>query len=238
MENEKVDNKKSLLPMVLVVFLIIIAGGYFFYYGKSADTKTVDAVVGVATVNGVNISKSLYDTQLNSAISLYKTRGVDVENADNLSRIKKEVLDSLIDNELISQGVIITGIKTSSEEIEKQFQLILTQAGGADSLKAELLKNSLTETQLRENIASQLAAQTYLLKNVDIKSVTVSSDEIAQFYDNYSKTLKDGGKEIPTLKDISADIEKQLVSNKQQALVMEFINSLRAKAKIEVTATL
>lgn len=240
MENESVDKNKSIIPVTLAVLLVLAVGAYFFYgFNKTGNTGSVvnSGGAGVATVNGTIIPKEVYDAQLESAVSSYKTQGIDVANVDNLSRIKTEVLDGLINNELVAQNILIAGIKIAPEEVEKQFQLILTQAGGADEFKAELLKNNLTEVQLRENIARQLTVQAYLAQNVDIKSIAVSEDEIGQFYTNYSKAQKDSGKEsVPSLKDLSAQIEQQLISNKQQVLITEFINSLRTKAKIEVTS--
>jgi threonine dehydratase len=191
----------------------------------------------VAKVNGEIITKAAYDTQLADSIDSYKTQGVDVTDATKLSQIKTQVLDNLIADKLISQGVAASGIKTTAEEVEKQYQVILTQVGGADALKAELVKNNLTEAQLRENISKQLAAQTYLLQNIDTKSITVSDAEIAQFYADYSKAqkAKDAKTVVPALKDLSDQIKQKLISDKQQTLVVNFVASLRAKAKVETT---
>ena len=141
-------------------------------------------------------------------------------------------MGGLIDNELVSQKILEAGIKINSEEIERQFQSILTQTGGIEGLNAELAKNNITEEQLRENISKQLAAQAYLTQNVDMKSITVSDDEVVQFYSNYSKTQES----VPTLEEIGAQIKQQIVLNKQQAMVKEFIASLRTGAKIETIA--
>jgi hypothetical protein len=231
---ENLNNRKI---VVIVSVLVILAIGSYFVFGKNKITSpTNTSVASVATVNGTIISKATYDTQLASAIASYKTQGVDVTDATKLSQIKKQVLDDLISNELLTQGLSASGIKSSTEEVEKQFQTILTQAGGAEKLKAELVKNNLTEVQLRENISQQLSIQKYLTQNIDVKSITVSEAEIAQFYADYSKAQKDSGaKTVPALKNLSDQIKQQIISNKQQALVADFISSLRAKAKIETT---
>ena len=228
---ENIEKKKKIVSIVVLVLAVLMIGGYYIF-GKN-KTSSVDYDTSIATVNGAFISKADYDKQLTNSIDLYKTQGVDVADAIKLSQIKKQVLDNLISNELLNQGVAAAGIKVTAEEVEKQFQIILTQAGGADKLQVELVKNDLTEAQLRENIAKQLAIQVYLSKNVDTKSVTVSDAEIAQFYADYGKAQKDGGqKTVPTLKDLSAQIKQQLISNKQQTLVTNFIADLRAKATV------
>jgi hypothetical protein len=227
-------NKKNVV--IVLVFVVLLIGSYFVFGKNKINIPTNTNIASVATVNGAIISKATYDTQLTNTIASYKTQGIDVTDATKLSQIKKQVLDDLISNELLVQGLTASGIKSNTEEVEKQFQTILTEAGGAEGLKAELVKNNLTEAQLRENISKQLSIQKYLAQNINVKSITVSEAEIAQFYADYSKAQKDSGqKTVPALKDLSDQIKQQIVSNKQQALVMDFISSLRAKAKIETT---
>jgi len=225
-------NKKSVIAAV-AVFVILVGVGYFAF-GRSSEKVAVNAD-NVATVNGVAILKTAYDTQLASAIASIQLQGGDVTSAESLAQIKAQVLNDLISNELVNQGIASDGIKTTPEEIEAQYQAVLTQAGSVDGLKAELVKAGMTEAQLRENIARQLAVQAYLLKNVDTASITVSDEEIAQFYTDYSKAQKDAGQTVPALKDLKEQIKQQLISNKQQALVTSFIESLRINAKIETT---
>jgi hypothetical protein len=240
MENK--DGKKRIITAI-VLLLIILAVGSYFVFGRDKissilSTKAVDNSASVATVNGTAIPKATYDTQLASTIASYKSQGVDVAaDTAKLSQVKTQVLDNLISNELLIQGAQSAGIKTTPAEVEKQFQTILTQAGGAEGLKTALAQNNLTEAQLRENISKQLTIQTYLLANIDTKSITASDAEIAQFYADYSKaqTTASSTVKVPALEDLSDPIKQQIISNKEQALIANFVASLRAKAKIETT---
>ena len=181
------------------------------------------------------IPKAAYDSQLASAIASYKAQGVDIANVDKLALIKKEVLVGLVNNELVDQGIAASGIETNLADIEKQFQLLVTQAGGAEGLKAQLVNSNITEAQLRENIARQLTVQAYISQNVDMKSISASDAEVKTFYDNYSKQQKASGvKTVPTLKSLTSEIKQQLVLNKQQELVASFLTALQSKAKIVV----
>lgn len=234
MENTEEVKKGGMNKIVIaVIVIVVLAAVGYFAFGRKPAAK----VVGVATVNGVVIPKDTFDTQLAAALAASKSQGVDVTNADKLAEIKKQVMDNLISNELVTQGITAAGIKAAPEEIEKQYQAILTQAGGADKLKEELVKANITEAKLRENIAKQLEIQAYLLKNIDVSKITVSDAEIAQFYADYSKAQKaaDAKAVVPALKDLSEQIKQQITSNKQQALVASFVTSLRTGAKIEET---
>ncbi len=240
MENQ--DGKKRVTTVAVLALVILSAIGGYLIFGKNKIGSTTDnkaaAVTSVATVNGTSIPKATYDTQLANAIASYKSQGVDVAvDATKLAQVKTQVLNDLINNELLIQGALNVGIKTTPEEVEKQFQTVLTQSGGAEGLKAALAQNNLTEAQFRDNISKQLAVQTYLLANIDIKSITVTDAEIAQFYADYSKaqTAASSTIKVPSLKDLSEQIKQQLVSNKQQTLITNFVASLREKAKIETT---
>ncbi|MBI3632620.1 MAG: SurA N-terminal domain-containing protein [Candidatus Vogelbacteria bacterium] len=235
---------KNLLIGVLIL-LVVALGGYVLSGRTDKATDNINSKTnggisntsGVAVVNGAVLPKAVYDAQLANAIASYKAQGVDVTNVDKLSQIKSQVLDSLINNELLFQNVVASNVRPSAADIDKQVQLVITQIGGADAFKAELVKENTTEAQLRQNIAQKLAIQMYLAQNIDTKSLAASDTEIAQFYATYSKTQKASGqKNLPTLKTLSDKIKQQIIANKQQALVTNFVASLRAKAKIELTS--
>ncbi len=237
---ENTGSKVKDVSIIVLVLAVLVMGGYLISSKTGGAEKMAKVepakVASVATVNGTAILKDVFDTQLAAAVTAYKAQGVDVTDATKLATIKTEVLTNLTNNELVNQAIVAAGIKATPEEVEKQFQALLTQAGGADKMKEELAKSNLTEAQLRENIAKQIATQTYLLQNIDTKSITVTDAEIAAFYADYSKAQTTAGaKTIPAQKDISVQIKQQITLNKQQALVKTFVDSLRAKAKIETT---
>jgi len=228
---KKLKNKPVLMSILVVLVLVF---GSYFILGKNKINIFSGRVASVATVNGVTIPRDTYDTQLASSIASYKAQGVDFEKDTNkLFEVKTQVLDTLISNQLLAEGVARNGIKASEEDVNKQYQDLLTQAGGTEKFKAALIESKLTEAQLKKNIAKQIAAQEYLSENVDTSKLDASDAEIAKFYNDYKKGQKAAGKETPTLKDLSDQIKEQIISNKKRALILDFIASLRAKAKIE-----
>ena len=219
---------------IIVVILVVAVGGYFaFRYSGKTGTSTVstapNASTTVATVNGVVISKTVFDAQLETRINTYKTQGVDVTDATKLAQIKTQLLDDLINNEVVTQEVAKAGTTVTPAEIESQFQALLTQAGGADGLKKQLTTANLTEAQLRTNIAGQLVIQKFLISNISTSTVTVSDKEIKDFYDANTKDVKNP----PALKSVTAQIKQQLTTNKEQILINAFVASLRAKADVK-----
>ncbi len=230
-------NRSKTVPLVIIILIVLAVVGYFVLGSSKIKTLVTSNESGI-TVNGVAVPKSTYDTQYESAVAAYKTQGMDVTSTTTLAQIRAQVIDNLINNELLAQEVAKAGIQSNEADVEKQYQAIVTQTGGADKLKEELIKNKLTDAQLRENIAKQLQAQAYLLQKIDVTKATVTDAEVSSFYAEYSKAQKASGQTVPTLKELSDQIKQKLVADKQNALVTSYITELRSKATIVISPSL
>jgi len=217
-----------------VIVLAVLLGIGYAYMSKSKQAAVVETpkVESVASVNGVVIPKSAFDTQLAAAITNLKSQGVNTDDATQLAAIKTQVLNDLIGNELLNQAVVAAGVTTTPDEVEKQVQALIAQVGGADKFPAELAKANLTEAQLRVNIGKQLATQKYLLSKIDISTATATDAEVTKFYNDNVK----GKAGAPALKDVTAQIKQQIINTKQQQLLAAFIQTLRQSAKVETSS--
>ena len=213
--------KANKIVIGVIVVLLVIGGAFAF---KKAH---VDAQV--ATVNGVAITKKAYDDQYALLVASMQAQGLNPNDASQQEAMKKQVLDNLIINEVLLQQVKAAGITTTDAEVETQYQALVTQNGGADGFKTALAKAGQTEASLRANIKNQLLIQKYLVANVKVDAVTASDTEISDFYNQYKQA---NGTSTPPLKDVSAQIKQQIILNKQQSLVGDFVNGLKAKATI------
>ncbi len=223
-------NKEKVLSIVgVLVVLAAIVGLSVFGVKKTKPVAVQQPAAIVAKVNDVPITQDQYDQQLTLALNALKSQGVDTSNADNLAKIKAQVLSDLIGNELVAQGVASSGIKPLDTDVDKQVALVIQSVGGEANFRAQLASSSMSESQLRANISKQLAIQAYLLKNIDMSSATVTAAEIKKYYTDNTK----GVKNPPSLKSVTDQIRQQLLSSKQQLLVATFVESLKAKAKIE-----
>ncbi|MES2213650.1 MAG: SurA N-terminal domain-containing protein [Patescibacteria group bacterium] len=239
MDTENIEGKKGGMGKTITVIIILVVlavAGYFAIGGNKIKSLTGNEPESVATVNGTVIPKSEFDTQLAATIASYSAQGITATTSEQMSQLKKIVIDNLINNEILAQEVKAAGITAKPEEVEQQYQAIVTQSGGADKLKEELVKNNITDAKLHENIAKQLEAKEYLLKNIDISTAAATDAEVAQFYTDYSKAQKIAGiKTIPTLKELSDQIKQKIILDKQNALATNFIATLRAKATVVIS---
>ena len=239
-ENQVAASEKSSgnkIIIAVLVLIVLLVGAYFVIKGGKIGSAT-NTSASVATVNGVAISKATFETQLASTISSYTAQGGNASSTAELATLKQQVLNNLIDTELLNQAAKAAGITASSTEVEAQYQAILTQAGGATGLATELKQNNMTDAQLRANIAQQLSIQAYLLQNINVSAITASDAEIAAFYTQYSAAQKAAGQTVPALATLSAQIKQQIISNKEQTLIANFIAGLQAKATIATSTAL
>ncbi len=222
---------KNKIIMLVISVLIVVAVVLWAVMG-SGKSKIMVAPDKVATVNGVVITKTAYDEQMTAMVASLKAQGVNTEDPAKQAEMKKQVLDNLINNELITQGIKSAGIVTTDAEVETQFQTIVTQNGGAEGFQKALTTANLTEAKLRTDILNQLNIQKYLAANVKVSGIKVTDAEVKAFYDQYKAT---NDTSTPALKTISTEIKQQITQNKQQALVAEFIAALKAKATIIIS---
>jgi peptidyl-prolyl cis-trans isomerase SurA len=223
----------------IVVAVLIVAGGIYYGFfvagkGGAKPAVTTTNTNSVATVNGTTLLKSDFDSQLATAVASLKAQGVDTTSASQVALIKSQVLENMINNELVLEGIAKANIKIPDTAVETQYQALVTQAGGKDKLAEQLKTANMTEDQLRVNIAKQLAIQQYLSQNINVSSATVTDAEVKKYYDDNTK----GQTNVPAFKDVSAQIKQTLINQKQQLLINTFLASLRASAQIATSTSI
>lgn len=220
-----VRNKANLIAGIIA--LVLLAGaGYYFYSTKYASPV-------VAVVNGTKI----YEKEFNESVALIEQdatlRGADVTDEAVQIEIRNQALSTLIDNTLILTAAREAGITASAEEVQSTYDMLATQNGGAEQLAARMAELGITEEQLKKNINDRILADAYVEQATDIETLTVSDEEITQFIDEI-KAGNPEGTEFPPLEEIKPQVESQLLMQKQQELMRNFLAELREKAKIEM----
>lgn len=120
--------------------------------------KTDQASSAVAKVNGVSISTDqLYKAMLDSG--------------------GEQTLDSLITEELINQEGQKTGIQITDEDIQQEISFIQGSYSSNVEFQQALTSYDMTIDDLKKNMKTQV-----LLKKILEPQVTISDDEIKQYY--------------------------------------------------------
>ena len=125
--------------------------------GALPTTKAGEPVV--ARVNEVPILKRDFDRQLAAAQAFVKGQGVDPasdKGREMLQGIEGQVLDSLIDQEIVSQAAQRYGIAVSDVELEAKVNEIITQQGGEAKFREALEKGGQTYEDFVRDLRGQL----------------------------------------------------------------------------------
>jgi len=218
----------------IIVVLALILGGVYLLVGdnlnlggSSADTPNENVV---ATVNGEEITDEEFQAQLAVAMQNFQAQGANLDDPNNVALIRKQVLDEMINNKVVLQGLAGANIEVSQEVVDVEFDRVKAQSGSDEAFQTALTQAGLTEAQLKENLRRQLMAQQYLRGNVDVDLVTVTEAEIQTFYDQNVA----GQENAPAFADVEAQIRQQITANKQQQLINQFVDGLRAAADVEI----
>ncbi len=224
-------SKEKIVSIVVIVVVIAGIAGIAVYGGKKASLSK--APVAVAYVNDAPITKDAFDAQVTTALNNLKSQGVDVASSTIIAQVKVQVLNDMVNDALVSQEIAKAKIAATQQQIDAQYQTLVSQAGGTDKLASQLAAANLTDAQLRANIAKQLAVRSYLISKIDMNSATATVQEIKSYY----QQAINGQKNPPALNAVAEQIRQQLIANKQQALINALLNTLRAGAKISTTTT-
>lgn len=147
------------------------------------------------------------------------------------------VLDQLIDRSLLEQQIVhpemMSPTKEELAERLKEVRSRIAGAAGDEGWNAVLAAYGLTQQDVEDHLASQVR----VLRLVDLRFrglVRVDKDSIAAYYqEQLLPELQRQGAGAPPLSEVSDKIEKILVEQRLDAMLNEWLQTLRAQAHIE-----
>ncbi|QQR64695.1 SurA N-terminal domain-containing protein [Candidatus Kaiserbacteria bacterium] len=209
---------------LIVATAIILGAGFYMYSGFGARGAVV------ATVNGTKIYQPELDESINLLSQSAAAQGANISDPKTLEEIRTQALEVLISNTLMTAAAKKEGVTVSDADVQKQFDDLLAQFGTQEELTAKMAEVGLTEEKLRKNISDRILAERYIEAVTDIETVAVTEEEVAEFI----KTITANGTELPPLDEIRPQIEAQLAGEKQQKIITELVEKLRADADVVI----
>ncbi len=174
------------------------------------NAKVVDSTV--ATVNGTPIMNSEYQKIIDTTMEVYKKQNPALlENQDNVTAIKEEVLNQMIIEQLLLQAAKEQNIKVKDSEvnenvieIKKRFEKdengkALSEKEAQKAFNAELKKEGLTYKQFEERIKDQLAVKKMIDAVAREKAKAPTKEQTEQLYDDIRVLMKGNETEIKKL---------------------------------------
>lgn len=173
--------KWLVMILIAVMSLVFIAIPAF-----AAEKKIPDGVV--ATVNGAVITQNDFDREMQRAKSQLARTGKTM-NESQLADVKKQVLQTLINRELLYQESQKKGIKVDNKEVDKQFDALRKRFPNEKAFNAVLKREKLTEADLKSQLRKGLAIQQFVETNF-VQKVKIPQQEVKDFYKNNPNMFK------------------------------------------------
>ncbi len=178
--------------VVSVAAAAVIVSGAAFAGGKVAGRPRVKVVRAparedkipevVAEVNGVKIKKKQFNREMQYAWRQMLSRGV-IPKKEQLAAMRKEVVNSLIDSELLYQDALKKGIKITEKQLDGEMAGIKKKFPNDKAFVDALSRAGMTLEDLKNDIRHGLAVKK-LVDDYIAKDVKVSDAEVKKFYDD------------------------------------------------------
>jgi len=172
----KVGNLPKLWAVAITFVLLITAVCGFAGEKGPASSK-------VAVVNGAVITKADYERELGIVKQHLSGMGKQ-PNDSQFGQIKKDLLESLIDREVLYQESQKNGVSVSDEAINEQLKAMKKQFPSEEEFKNALSKLDLSEVSLKSQLKRSMGIQQVIEKQQFGQKVTVSDEEAKAYYDS------------------------------------------------------
>jgi peptidyl-prolyl cis-trans isomerase C len=135
-----------------------------------------------ARVNGVELSNERFNAFYQEYRRPY---GVNIagrgDHLDKLTRLRKEAMDEMIEQELVRQAAKAAGIDVTEAEIDTAIDEISQPFNTADEFKRRLQSEGFTPESYREHVRRMIAAKKYL-DEIRMRVTEVNDQELEQYY--------------------------------------------------------
>ena len=133
-------------------------------------------------VNGVEISNERFNAFYQEYRRPY---GINVagrgDHLQRLTKLRKEAMDKMIEQELVSQAAEAQGIEVTGAEIDAALAEISEPFDKPDEFNRRIQSEGFTPDSYRQHVERMLAAKKYL-DDIRMSAATVSDEELETYY--------------------------------------------------------
>ncbi|MBL7179094.1 MAG: peptidylprolyl isomerase [Pseudomonadota bacterium] len=143
----------------------------------------------VASVNGVVITRGDFDREMIRVYRQLAGQGKPVSDVQ-LPDVKKAVLETLINRELLYQKSQKEGIKVEDKVFNEEFDILKKRFSSEDEFKTALLNMKVSETELKIQMRKSMAVQQFVDKEF-VQKITVPETEVKAFYVSHPNSFRE-----------------------------------------------
>ncbi len=212
-------NTKYILTGILIV-IVIAAAAYFIGTNKSSVSQGKI----VASVNGHAIYQK--DLQLIE----------DSVSQQTQTKINDTIaLNGLIGEELLLQNAQSSGYNLTNAQVEDMMNQQLELTGSNITVLQQQAKAQGTDfSSLIDSYRKQIMVKKVTDDVLSKVNVTVSEQEKRQIYNQQKPQAIASGYNVSSYENLSSQIGKYLIMQKQQKILTDYINGLKQNANIQI----
>jgi len=169
----KFANSRRLYQITAILVLML-----FYLPTMASDQKPSGEKVAV--VNGVVISRTQYDKELDVHRERISRQGKQISD-DQMAELKKDILEGLIEREVLYQESQKAGIKIADQKVNDQLAAIKKRFPNEEEFKKALASMGLTEEEVRAQIQRGLAIRELIDQKVANK-IAITDEETNTYY--------------------------------------------------------
>ena len=178
----KTDNYRwGVLPALFIILACLTTPLF------SAEGEIPDG--GMATVNGVVISQGDFDREIISAQRHMTMQGKALSDSQ-WAEMKKRVLESLIDRELLYQESLKKGVEVEDESVEELYAGLKNRFSSEEEFQIALLKLKTSEPEVRSQLKKRIAIQRFV-SNEFSQKVVASEKDTRAYYDAHKESFRE-----------------------------------------------
>lgn len=242
--------RKSLWALLLAAALLVTACGSPAV-SESPGEEMSDLGEPVAYVNGEPIYDAQYQKVMERMIWSYEQRGMDFsgEEGDELrEQVAESVLDHLIQEAVLLQEAKKRNLNISNEEVEEKLESLKRQFDTEEAFLQILERTMFTVAELKDALRTEMTIEALL--GTAVAGIEVEEVEIRGMYAFYEaqhqaqiQMTKESGEfmteeelaamALPPYEDIRDQLRTQLLQEKQQTVMTQFVDELMKSSVIE-----
>lgn len=194
--------------------------------------QQVEKDLVVAIVNDEELLGEQYNAAVMAVQGEMQRMGSDPTSDEAAEGIKKQALDTLVNQTLILQQALAADLEVTEAEINEEYDSYIEQFGDEKTLKEALKAQDMKEEDFKEQIKELILFNKY--KDKVSPTEEVSDEEVQEYYDSVSAESEGSEQEVPPLDEVRDEIKNKIQQNKQQEELTAHVQELKEDSDIEL----
>lgn len=184
----------------------------------------------VATVNGVEISREAFDSEMEYDLGYYSSQGVTLTD-EELVEVKKNAVDRLINTHLLKEAAIKAGIVADSVDVEGELAAIVEGFDDEAAFDQALEDANFTLESYKLVLTEMLMIEALFEQELELSQIQVEEEQIQTMVDYYLENY--GEEDDVDEEELREFVIYSLKQQKVESLRNDYIEQLRVDSEIK-----